>query len=165
MDQEPITHKEKNMLKAARMRHIEDMSNPEIADELGLTVSTIENYFSSSEMQQFNRHFSDVHKKKLMVDIGSEINDTTEASLDLIGRAISSEDVKPRIFLKAAKQRRETLKDRVRLLKQVGLIDEDSEDVEQTRTDGVEESLSEVYSEYMNSKKQEEEEQEVETSA
>jgi DNA-binding transcriptional regulator LsrR (DeoR family) len=87
MNQEPLTGKKKRMMEAARLRHMENNSNSEIADKLNLSTGTVENYFCDPEMQEFKRYYSDVEKFRLQQAIEQDLSDAESIAKEALGEA------------------------------------------------------------------------------
>jgi DNA-binding transcriptional regulator LsrR (DeoR family) len=104
MNQEPLTGKKKRMMEAARLRHMENNSNSEIADKLNLSTGTVDNYFSSNEMQQFKRFYSDQESTKLKKSLKQDVQDATDLSYDLLTQVIKDEQAEPNTLKKAVNE-------------------------------------------------------------
>lgn len=147
------------MLQAARMRYIEGMDNESIAEELGVSYSTIGNYFASNEMQQFEEYFSDEARQFLKIQMKQRIEDGTNMADDLLSQAISDERAKPHVKIKAAKQAQKIPERYIKMMQELGVIDKEPDRVvkEDSGGSGLEDRLREAYKEV--------EEQEAENSA
>lgn len=161
MDQEPITRKEKNMLKAARLRYVDDMSNPEVAEHLGLDVSTIENYFSSDEMKQFERYFSEEEKKYFKVKMKEKIEQNTALANNLISQAVNDPEARPRDKLKASQEVQKMIDRHMEMMHKLGWFD-DGNEIEEADTEDLRSELADYYEEKQSVNTEKEEEVEAE---
>lgn len=126
MDQEPLTGKEKRMMKAARLRHMENNSNSEIADKLNLSTGTVENYFSDPEMQQFKRFYSDMEKFRLQQAIEKDLSDAESIAKEALGQAkkMADDSSDYRQVAEAALKIRQR---KVELLQELGILEKPTE--------------------------------------
>jgi DNA-binding transcriptional regulator LsrR (DeoR family) len=126
MDQEPLTGKKKRMMKAARLRHMENNSNSEIADKLNLSTGTVENYFSDPEMQQFKRFYSDMEKFRLQQAIEKDLSDAESIAKEALGEAkkMADDSSDYRQVAEAALKIRER---KINLLQELGILEKPTE--------------------------------------
>jgi len=126
MDQEPLTGKKKRMMKAARLRHMENNSNSEIADKLNLSTGTVENYFSDPEMQQFKRFYSDMEKFRLQQAIEKDLSDAELIAKEALGQAkkMADDSSDYRQVAEAALKIRER---KINLLQELGILEKPTE--------------------------------------
>jgi len=126
MDQEPLTGKKKRMMKAARLRHMENNSNSEIADKLNLSTGTVENYFSDPEMQQFKRFYSDMEKFRLQQAIEKDLSDAESIAKEALGQAkkMADDSSDYRQVAEAALKIRQR---KVELLQELGILEKPTE--------------------------------------
>ena len=155
MKQQTLSKKEKNMLKAARLRYIDNLTNEQIGKQIGASKNTVDNYFASDEMRKFQQYFSENEKQFLKVQLKEKVEDTSEASIDLIGRAINHEDIKPRDYLKAAKERRQTLKDHINMMEALGFDTGEVSEQDKDDSQDMRKKLAEIY----NNKQEKDEEE------
>jgi len=144
MTQETMSSKEKRLMEAARLRYMEDCSNKEIADRLGLSTGTVENYFHEEDMQQFKRFYSDQELFKLQQSLESEVRDGYQLANNLLAKAIQDEDAEPHHKLKAAQEAQKIRKRQVKLLQELGVIDKPKERKEVESSADTEELRSEL---------------------
>jgi len=126
MDQEPLTGKKRRMMKAARLRHMEDNSNSEIADKLNLSTGTVENYFSDPEMQQFKRFYSDMEKFRLQQAVEKDLSDAESIAKEALGQAkkMAEDSSDYRQVAEAALKIRER---KINLLQELGILEKPTE--------------------------------------
>jgi len=126
MDQEPLTGKKRRMMKAARLRHMEDNSNSEIADKLNLSTGTVENYFSNPEMQQFKRFYSDMEKFRLQQAVEKDLSDAESIAKEALGQAkkMAEDSSDYRQVAEAALKIRER---KINLLQELGILEKPTE--------------------------------------
>lgn len=127
MQQETLTRTQKNMLKAARKRWMEDKSNSQIADDLGLATSTIENYFSSEDMAQFEEFFSKEEKQFLKVQMKQRIENGTSEAENYISKAVTDERTRPSTYVKAAKEAQKIPERYIKMMQELGVIQKPKE--------------------------------------
>jgi DNA-binding transcriptional regulator LsrR (DeoR family) len=104
MNQEPLTGKKKRMMEAARLRHMENNSNSEIADKLNLSTGTVENYFCDPEMQEFKRYYSDVEKFRLQQALEEDVKDATDLSYQILKKVLEDDNTKPQTLANAVNE-------------------------------------------------------------
>lgn len=140
------------MMEAARLRYMEDCSNQEIADRLGLRETTIRSYFSEDDMDQFKRFYSDQELFKLQQSLEQDIRDGEQLANNLLARAIQSDDAKPSTYVRASKEALENRKRKVELLQELGIIQKPKERKEIEEKDSsqeIREEFAEYYKEEM----------------
>ncbi|AFH22360.1 hypothetical protein OSG_eHP23_00155 [environmental Halophage eHP-23] len=149
MPQETMTKKEKRMMEAARLKHMEDMSNSEIAKHIGVAEGTVCNYFSSDQMQQFQRFYSDQELYQLQQSLEQDVQDGNELANDLLSRAIGHPEAKPSTLVRASKEAQKIRERKIEMLQELGVIQKPKErkEVEKTETDDTREKLAEYYEE------------------
>jgi len=132
-----MSPKEKRMMRSARLKYMENMSNQEIASAVGVTKGTVDNYFSSNEMQQFKRFYSDQELFKLQQSVEQDLKNAESIAKEALGEAKKkAEDSSDyRQVAEAALKIRER---KINLLQELGVLDktEDSSndaDTEQLR--------------------------------
>jgi len=136
MDQKTLSGKERNMLKAAKKRWMEDKGNQTIADELGLSLNTIENYFSSEDMDQFEEFFSEEEKQYLKIQMKQRIEDGTNEAQNYISKAVSHERTRPATYVKAAKEAQKIPERYIKMMQELGVIQKPKERKEVQETSG-----------------------------
>lgn len=163
MVNQTLSGKRKRMFEAARLRHMEDKSNSEIADILGITTGTVENYFSDDEMQEFKRFYSDMDKFKLQQKLERELWDKTNLVDECITNAKENAD-SSRAWNKTAQTAVNTYEKKVKLLQELGVIEKPKErrEVTDNTSDEALERLSDVYEKYHGQQEEEEEEDQKE---
>lgn len=151
MQQETLSKKEKNMLKAAHLRYVDDMNHQQIAKDLGLSPSTISNYFSSDEMEKFERFYSEEEKRYMKVKLKEKIDQNTKIASNLVGSAAKSGDAKPSDKIRAAGVIQDIPKNYIEMMQELGIIDKPKErkEVKQTNVDSSSDKLAELYKEKM----------------
>jgi DNA-binding transcriptional regulator LsrR (DeoR family) len=157
MPQQTLTQKESRMLQAARMRYMEGKGNREIAEELGLNEKTIRNYFTSSEMEQFEEFFSEEAREFLKVQMKQRIEDGTNMADNLLSQAISDDRAKPRTKIKAAKQAQKVPERYIKMMQELGVIQKPKERKEVEKTGGSDQVLSDLQEAYNELQEEEEE--------
>jgi DNA-binding transcriptional regulator LsrR (DeoR family) len=136
MPQEALSKKEKNMLKAAQGRWVYDWSNERIAKEIGLTKSTVDNYFSDPEMEQFEKHFSDEQIEFLKVQMQQRIEDGTKLANNLVAKGIQDESAKPSTKIKAAREAQKIPERYIKMMQELGVIQKPKERKEEVSDGG-----------------------------
>jgi len=127
MPQEAMSDKEKRMMEAARLRHMEDMSNREIAKHIGVTPGTVDNYFSSDEMNQFQRFYSDQELYKLQQSLEQDVQDGNKLANNLLARAIQHDEAKPSTLVRASKEAQKIRESKISMLQELGVIQKPKE--------------------------------------
>jgi len=138
MRQESMSPKEKRMMRSARLKYMENMSNQEIASAVGVTKGTVDNYFSSNEMDKFKRFYSDQELFKLQQSVERDVKDSTSLSKDLLARVIQDDDVKNSTLIRASKEAQRIQQRKISMLQELGVLDKtedssDDSDTEQLR--------------------------------
>lgn len=123
MPQKAMSSKQKRLMEAARLRYMEELSNQQIADRLGVTEGTVRNYFSQEDMSQFKRFYSDQEIFQLQQSLEQDIKDGEDLANNLLARAIQHEDTKPSTYVRASKEALENRKRKVDLLQELGIIE------------------------------------------
>lgn len=148
MPQQALSKKEKNMLKAAQGRWVYDWSNERIAKEIGLTKSTVDNYFSDPEMEQFEKHFSDEQIEFLKVQMQQRIEDGTKLANNLVAKGIQDDDAKPHTKIKAAKEAQKIPERYIKMMQELGVIDKQPDKIkEKEKGDDTTEKIARFYEE------------------
>lgn len=151
-----MTPKEKRVMEAHRLRYMEDLSYAEIAKRIGVTKSTIENYFSQAESDKYKRFYSDQELFKLEQSLETDVRDGNKLANNLLARAIQKDDVGAKTLLRAAKEAQRIRERKVDLLQELGVIDDGSEgDGVEDGGDGFDE-LREQIAEGLRGKREEE---------
>lgn len=135
------------MLNAAEMRYIQGMGNDSIAQELGISTSTVEGYFSSDQMQQYEEYFSDEARKFLKVQMKQRIEDGTKLANNLLAQAIQDQDASPRTKVKAAKEAQKIPDRYIKMMQELGVIQKPKErkEVENKETESSLDKLAKIY--------------------
>jgi len=136
MKQETLTHKEKNMLKSARKRWIEDKDLQTIADELGMAYSTIQNYFSDDQMKKFEEFFSEEEKQFLKVQLKNRVETNTRQANNLVSRVIEHPEASASDLIKASKESQKIPKRYIKMMQELGVIKKPKERKEVTENTG-----------------------------
>lgn len=150
--------KEQRMLEACRLRYMENKSPEEIADELDLTTGTVHNYFSSDEISEFKRYFSDKKLYNLQRSLEQDLFDAYQESKQMLSDAQTEAD-SSRAYTQAAKARMEIANKKLAMMQELGIIDKpgvqrDSNDEEEEATK-VEFNLDESVQQKIEEKKEE----------
>ena len=127
MSQETLSQKDRNMLRAAKKRWMEDKDNEQIANELDLSRNTIENYFSSEDMERFEEFFSEEEKQFLKIQMKQRIEDGTNEAQNYISKAVSHERTRPATFVKAAKEAQKIPERYIKMMQELGVIQKPKE--------------------------------------
>jgi len=122
-----MSAKEKRVMEAHRLRYMQDMSNREIAKHIGVTESTVENYFSESESDKFKRFYSDQELFKLQQSLEQDVQDGNKLANNLLARAIQHHQAKPSTLVRAAKEAQKIRQRKVELLQELGILDKPTE--------------------------------------
>lgn len=121
-------------MEAHRLRYMEDCSNKEIAERLGIATGTVDNYFHEADSDKFKRFYSDQEKFKLEQSLQQDIRDGEQLANNLLARAIQHDDAKPSTYVRASKEALENRKRKVELLQELGIIQKPKERKEVTET-------------------------------
>lgn len=150
--------KEQRMLEACRLRYMENKSPEEIADELNITTGTVHNYFSSDDISQFKRYYSDKKLYELEQQLEKDLFDAYQEAKQMISDA-QTEANSSRAYTQAGKARMEIANKKLSMMQELGIIDKpgverDSND-EQEEATKVEFNLDESVQEKIEDKKEE----------
>lgn len=129
-------------MKAAMLRHMEDKSNKEISREIGVTESTVENYFCDPEMQQFKRFYSDQQLFRLQQSLEQDVKDGDQLANNLLARAIQHDDASANTLVRASKLALENRKRKIELLQELGVLEKQADKVEDVSGGPAEVSVS-----------------------
>jgi len=127
MPEEAMSAKEKRVMEAHRLRYMQDMSNREIAKHIGVTESTVENYFSESESDKFKRFYSDQELFKLQQSLEQDVQDGNKLANNLLARAIQHDEAKPSTLVRAAKEAQKIRQRKVDMLQELGILEKPTE--------------------------------------
>jgi len=131
------------MAQAAKLKYGERKTHKEIADELELSKSTIDNYFSDDQMEQFKRIFSDKEKFELQRIIEQQLYDVEKEAKEKIRQGAQHPDASPADRIRAGKELMNTMRRKVNLLQEIGVIEKPKERKEVEEKNGDEEELAE----------------------
>lgn len=153
-----LSAKDQRMLEACRLRYMENKSPAEIAEELDVETGTVNNYFSSDEIEDFKRYFSDKKLYELQQQLEQDLFDAYQESKQMLSSAQQEAD-SSRAYTQAAKARMEIANKKLAMLQELGIIDKpgverDSQDEEEEATQ-VEFNLDESVQEKIEEKKEE----------
>jgi len=135
--------KRQRMAQAAKLKYGERKTHKEIADELELSKSTIDNYFSDDQMEQFKRIFSDKEKFELQRIIEQQLYDVEKEAKEKIRQGAQHPDASPADRIRAGKELMNTMRRKVNLLQEIGVIEKPKERKEVEEKNGDEEELAE----------------------
>jgi AcrR family transcriptional regulator len=127
MTQQTMSAKEKRMMEAARLRHMENMSVSEISKYIGVAEGTVRNYFASEEMEQFKRFYSDQELFKLQQSLEQDVQDGNKLANNLLARAIQHDEAKPSTLVRAAKEAQKIRQRKVDMLQELGILEKPTE--------------------------------------
>lgn len=144
-------------MEAHRLRYMEDLTNQEIADRLGVSLDTVKHYFSDNDNDKYKRFYSDQELFQLQQSLEQDINDGERLANNLLARAIQHEDATPNTLVRASKQALAIREKKVKLLQELGIIQKPAERKEIQETKGTDEVLSRLQSAYQELQEQEEE--------
>jgi len=144
--------KEKRMAKAVRLHYMQDLDYQQIADELGLSYSTVRKYFQDDQIQQLKRHFSDQQLYELQRTVEQQVADAEAIAHECVGEAKRLAD-SSRAYNKTAKTAMEIPEKKIDLLQELGVIQKPKErkEVKQTNVDSSNDKLAELYKQKMES--------------
>jgi len=165
MPQQTMSKKKERMMKAAMLRHMENMSNRKISREIGVTEGTVENYFSDPEMEEFKRFYSDQQLYKLQQSLEQDVQDGNKLANNLLARAIQHDEAKPSTLVRASKEAQKIRERKISMLQELGVVQKPKErkQVEQSMdTSDVRSELSEIYKQKQEGQEDESKEQGVE---
>lgn len=149
MTEQAMSSKEKRVMEAHRLRYMQDMSNREIARNIGVHEKTVENYFSNSDNEKFKRFYSDQQLFKLQQSLEQDINDGNELANNLLARAIQHDEAKPSTLVRASKEAQKIRERKIDMLQELGIIEKqpDKEVHKSSGSDDVLSRLQEAYDE------------------
>jgi len=121
IDDSQLSKKELRIKEAIFLYYMEDMTQQEVADEIGVTRQTISEYLNSEEAKYFEPVFSSKEKNELMRWLQDGIYNTFRESQEALRNVKNSKDAKPATVTSAAK---EMVKNKKRLIELLQLIHE-----------------------------------------
>lgn len=139
------------------MRYKQDLDNETIANRINRSISTVESYFSEKEKQEFKQIFDPEEIEFMRFQVMQEIKDAKQNSKNYISKAISHPEVDPNAYLRSAKEERQTVKDFIFMMQEIGLFDKPKErkEHEDRNTDtNLKDKLAEAYREKMEEEQQ-----------
>jgi len=139
---EELSAKEKRIKEAVVMHYGGGMQVQEIAEEMGYNRKTIQRYLDSDFASNLKRVYSDMEIFDLKAKLESEIRDSYKMANNLLAKAIQHEDVTPRDLLKASKQAQQIRIDHINMLKELGILEPDSN--QDTQDSGMEQLRKEI---------------------
>jgi len=151
MPEEAMSAKEKRVMEAHRLRYMQDMSNREIAKHIGVTESTVENYFSESESEKFKRFYSDQELFKLQQSLEQDVQDGNKLANNLLARAIQHDEAKPSTLVRASKEAQKIRQRKIDMLQELGIIQKPKERKEVTENkkgEDLQKRLQQAYEKY-----------------
>lgn len=157
MTEQAMSPKEKRTMEAHRLRYMKDCSNQEIADRLGISVPTVERYFSESDNDKFKRFYSDMELWEFEKKMEQDVHDGVQLANNLLARAIQHDDADDKTYLRASDQALKVRKRKVELLQELGILEKPKERKEVTErskeADDVLERLQSAYQEKQDNSK------------
>jgi AcrR family transcriptional regulator len=116
---------------------MENMSNQEIASAVGVTKGTVDNYFSSNEMDKFKRFYSDQELFKLQQSVEQDLSHAESIAKEALGEAKRKAETSSD-YRRVAETAFKICERKINLLQEIGALDktEDSSndaDTEQLR--------------------------------
>jgi len=151
MPEEAMSAKEKRVMEAHRLRYMQDMSNREIAKHIGVTESTVENYFSESESEKFKRFYSDQELFKLQQSLEQDVQDGNKLANNLLARAIQHDEAKPSTLVRASKEAQKIRQRKIDMLQELGINQKPKERKEVTENkkgEDLQKRLQQAYEKY-----------------
>lgn len=127
-----MSSKDKRVMEAHRLRYMEDCSNKEVASRLGVSLPTVERYFSDSNNDKFKRFYSDMKLWRFERKMEQDVKDGVQLANNLLARAIQHEDADDTTYLRASDQALNVRKKKVELLQELGVLEKPKERVERT---------------------------------
>jgi len=118
------------------------MQVQEIAEEMGYNRKTIQRYLGSDFASNLKRVYSDMEIFDLKAKLESEIRDSYKTANNLLAKVIQHEDATPRDLLKASKQAQQIRIDHINMLKELGILEADSN--QDTQDSGMEQLREEI---------------------
>jgi transcriptional regulator with XRE-family HTH domain len=156
MPQKAMDSKDKRVMEAHRLRYMEDCSNKEIAKRIGVSLPTVERYFSDSDNDKFKRFYSDQQLFKLEQSLEQDVKDGNNEAKELLSRAMQHPEAKPSTLVRASKEAQKIRQRKIDMLQELGII-EKKPDKEIHRDNGngesVEDRLAEAYQQKMQEQK------------
>jgi len=161
-----MSPKEKRMMEAARLRYMEDCSNQEIADRIGIAEKTVRNYFSQEDMDQFKRFYSDKELWEFEQAMEQDVRDGVQLSNNLLGKAVQGarSDGDYKTMLRASDQALKIRERKIKLLQELGILDKPKQrqEVEHRDVDSGVDKLAEYYEKHHGKKQEDDSKEELE---
>jgi DNA-binding transcriptional regulator LsrR (DeoR family) len=129
MEQRNLKGKKKRMFRAAKLRFMDDLEYAEIADRLGLAETTVQNYFSNGDMEEFRRFYSDRELFSIQQSIERDLRDGELEAREALANAqeAASDSDEYRLLAREVMELRQR---KVDLLQELGVIEKQADKVE-----------------------------------
>lgn len=115
------------MEKAAKLKYGKDLTHKEIAEELELSKSTIDNYFQESQMKNFERIFTDKERFELQRTLEQRLYDIRNEAEEKIRQGANHPEATPADRIRAGKEILNNYRREVELLQELGVIQKPKE--------------------------------------
>lgn len=144
VDEDNLSKRQQRIRDAVLYYNIEDMTQQEIADEIGVTRPTVSGYLNSEEAQQFEPFFSSKRKAELKEWLEREFWKAYKASNEAFETIKNDDQASPQTRVRAAKELIENQDRLANWFQEVGLIEKPKErkEVEQKQEGPAEVNIS-----------------------
>jgi DNA-binding transcriptional regulator LsrR (DeoR family) len=115
------------MEEAAKLKWGEDLTHEEIADELDLAHSTIDQYFSSDHMEKFQRIFTDMGRFELQRVLEQQLYDIEQEAVQKIREAANDPESTASDQIRAGKELMNVVRRKLEMLQQLGVVEKPKE--------------------------------------
>jgi len=153
-DNSNLSKRNKRVREAVLYYHIEDLTQEEISEKLGVTRQTVSGYLNSEEAKQFEPYFSSREKTELKEWLEKEFWKAYKASNEAFNTIKNDENASPQTRTRAARQLIENQDRLVNWFQEVGLIQKPKERKEVEKTEDTTEHRKEL-ADLMKQKEQE----------
>jgi len=119
--------RERRMRKAVKLYHFEDMTVAEIAEEMGYSEKTIHRYLNDEKAESYHRIFTDEERYELQRKIEEEVDTNLSISEKVFKNIAAKKSADSQDRIRAAKELRNNVKDKVGILQELGVLDKEAE--------------------------------------
>jgi len=150
IDDSQLSKREQRVREAIFLYYMEDMTQQEIADKIGVTRPTVSDYLNSDEASYFEPVFSSKEKGELKRWLQDGIYNTFRESQETLRQIKQSGDAKPSTVTRASVELQKNWDRLINLLQELQELEKPKErkQVEQSMdTSDVRDELSEIYKE------------------
>lgn len=151
IEEDNLSKRNQRIRKAVLLYYIEDMTQQEISDELGVTRQTISEYLNSEEAKDWEPYFSSREKSELRDWLEKQFWQAYNESMEAFREIKNADEASYQTRLRAAKELQENQDRLASWFQEVGLIQKPKERKEVTErskeADDVLERLQDAYRE------------------